>query len=200
MIARYRHPDVDYVIDKLIDLGVISEDGCSRLAEVFRGLEVLSGVSERALRNRVHRRSTTHQMAAEKEEGAAESDQTPRVTEGEDARSTPTRRRRGPKLKLQISEEELREAYRTKTAKEIADQYGVSVPTVTNRLREFGIQKESGKRRRRARQPVAVETEENGANPGERCEDVSEIPLVWGEGGEPEDEAPEEKAREGVEA
>ncbi len=48
MIARGRDPDVDYVVDKLVQIGVISEDGCSRLADFFRRVEALSDFSSPA--------------------------------------------------------------------------------------------------------------------------------------------------------
>ena len=48
MISRYRNPDVDYVVDKLIEFGVIDEEGCSRLAQIFRDLEAIQGVAPEA--------------------------------------------------------------------------------------------------------------------------------------------------------
>lgn len=45
MIARRRDPDVDYVVDKLLEYGVLDEEGCRRLAKVFRALEAIAGVA-----------------------------------------------------------------------------------------------------------------------------------------------------------
>ena len=49
---------------------------------------------------------------------------------------------RGPRKKFEITESELQARYQTDSAKNIAEEYGVSVATVNNRLQQFGIKKE----------------------------------------------------------
>ena len=48
MISKLRDPDVEYVIDKLVHIGVVSEEGCKRLADFFRRVEALSDFSSPA--------------------------------------------------------------------------------------------------------------------------------------------------------
>ena len=151
-------PDVEYVVEKLIELGVISEEGCSRLAKVFRSLEALSGLGS----------GSTEASPLVKHQAQIPSARVEKPAPSEEA---PRRRR-----KITVSDEEFTELFYSMTGKQLAEILGVSIPTISKKARELGLRKRAGV----ARPPKARETKPeepddfNQEREGE--DDLSQLP------------------------
>lgn len=107
------NPDVELVVNSLMEFGVLSPDGCSKFANLLRSLQALSGAQA----------------------GTASA-----VIDGRRAgRRGPGGR--APKGSFSPSKEELAKWKESMTAKEIAEKHGVSMATVNLRLKQFGLTK-----------------------------------------------------------
>ena len=129
MAVRHSDPNVELGINKLLEIGVLSEQGLETLGKMVRSLQAFGG--------------------------------SPPVHDRTDGTAGPLRARRRRRGKLTISEADLRKLYAGNSAKTIAEQHGVSVATVSNRLREYGISKQTrrtAKKTAKASKRVAKQT------------------------------------------
>ena len=104
MPLKHSDPNVELGVNKLVEIGVLTEEGLAALGKMVRSLQSFGSPP------------------------------------GSDGRTQ--RRTRRARTRFTVTEGELKKLYATGTAKAIAEQYGVSTATVSNRWREFGIQKE----------------------------------------------------------
>lgn len=121
---------VDAAIGKLIDVGVLSEEGLIRLANIFAALEDLQGAAgggapPAVKRGRKPGRKPGRPPAAAK------------------AGAPAAQGKRGRRGKFNVTKEELQELYinQNLSGKEIAMRYGVSPVTVALKAKQFGLKK-----------------------------------------------------------
>lgn len=165
-------PDVELTVETLMEMGVLTEEGCEKFANMVRSLRVLSagGFVEQP-KPSVRRGRKPGQKAAPKQGG--------------------TGKKRGKRLGIEREElEDLIE--KGMTNKEIANLKGVSAITVSNWRKKLDLQSTRGGGRPRrvdkeAEEGEADETEETeveeteGEEAGERI-DPANIKAVGGRG------------------
>jgi hypothetical protein len=134
-------PDSLFAVETLIELGVLSEEGLTRLATAFRGLRAFSGALSpqrpvpRRTTGRSRQKSNGHDLTfGHDPESPAERELKELLAEESKAL-----RKRAPNGSFKLSKEELKALREKHTVKEIAQLHGVSSATVNTRLRALGL-------------------------------------------------------------
>jgi hypothetical protein len=137
-------PESLFAVETLIELGVLSEEGLTRLATAFRGLRAFSGALSpqrpvpRRTTGRPRQKSNGHDLAFGHD---ADSPEERELTEllAEESKALQRGRKRAPNGSFRLSKEELKALREKHTVKEIAQLHGVSAATVNTRLRALGL-------------------------------------------------------------
>jgi hypothetical protein len=113
-----RSAEVERGIEALFEMGILTEENCAKLGNLKELMTSLQGFSAPGTQAKAPARRG--RPAREKAGKAG---------------------KRGPRGKFTMSKPELKEAYKTRTAKQIAEEHGVSSQTVAVRLKSFEISK-----------------------------------------------------------
>ena len=113
------NPDVKLTVEQLLAMGVLTEEGCTRFAELVRSLRSLPFNAFNGGREAKAGPSTAAKSKAK------------------------TKKKTGRKARVSftVNKADLEKLYQRHSASEIADAHGVSVSTVNNRLQKWGIKK-----------------------------------------------------------
>jgi DNA invertase Pin-like site-specific DNA recombinase len=112
------NPDVKLTVEQLLAMGVLTEEGCTRFAELVRSL-----------------RSLPFNGGREAKSGPSTAAKSKTKTK------TKTKTGRKARVSFTVNKADLEKLYQRHSASEIADAHGVSVSTVNNRLQKWGIKK-----------------------------------------------------------
>jgi hypothetical protein len=150
-------PESLFAVETLIELGVLSEEGLTRLATAFRGLRAFSGALlsqapvAKAAAGRSRQKSNGHDLTFGHDPDSAEERELKELL-AEESKALQRGRKRAPNGSFKLSKEELKALREKHTVKAIADLHGVSDATVNTRLRALGLTDSSkrGRPRRNA--------------------------------------------------
>jgi hypothetical protein len=147
-------PESLFAVETLIDLGVLSEEGLTRLATAFRGLRAFSGAllpekpTARGTRGRTRQRNG-HDLTFGHDPDSPEEKELKELL-AEESKGLRKERKRAPNGSFKLSKEELKALREKHTVKEIAELHGVSPATVNTRLRALGLTDSSKRGRPKA--------------------------------------------------